>query len=108
MWKIEDNVMDNNITRKPTRNNSRISAILFTGLSMLIAVSIFGPFSLVVIVLLYLYPEKIDEQNRPTKKDSDIVTKKFCIIGILLILIIPYLIWNILGFLSYLDYIVFI
>lgn len=100
--------MDNNITRKPTRNNSRISGILFTGLSMLIAASIFGPFSLVVIVLLYLYPEKIDEQNRPTKKNSDIVTKKFCIIGILLILIIPYLIWNILGFLSYLDYFVFI
>ncbi len=104
MWKIEDNVMDNNITRKP----SRISAILFTGLSMLIAASIFGPFSLVVIVLLYLYPEKIDEQNRTTKKNSDIVTKKFFIIGILLILIIPYLIWNILGFLSYLDYFVFI
>ena len=100
--------MDNNITRKTTRNNSRISAILFTGLSMLIATSIFGPFSLVVIVLLYLYPEKIDEQNRPTKKNSDIVTKKFCIIGILLILIIPYLIWNILGFLSILDYFVFI
>lgn len=100
--------MDNNITRKPTRNNSRISGILFTGLSMLIAASIFGPFSLVVIVLLYLYPEKIDEQHITKKKIDDIVTKKFCIIGILLILIIPYLIWNILGFLSYLDYFVFI